>query len=82
MTFDALHKRIDVDPVATRRLLSLDVTLAYRLLFGIYSGIVPDGIDDFGVGNIDWAGDASILLSYVRYEGLMPSMAPQAGSCQ
>ena len=24
----------------------LDVVIAYRLLFGIYSGIVPDGIDD------------------------------------
>ena len=28
----------------------LDVVIAYRLLFGIYSGIVPDGIDDLVIG--------------------------------
>jgi hypothetical protein len=45
---------------------SQDELIAYRLLFGIYSGIVPDGIDDLVVGDLDWAGDASILLSYVK----------------
>ena len=45
---------------------SLDVVIAYRLLFGIYSGIVPDGIDDLVTGDIDWAGDSTILLSYVK----------------
>ena len=44
----------------------LDVVIAYRLLFGIYSGIVPDGIDDLVTGDIDWAGDSTILLSYVK----------------
>ena len=44
----------------------LDVLIAYRLLFGIYSGIVPDGIADLGVDDIDWAGDSTILLSYVK----------------
>jgi hypothetical protein len=43
-----------------------DVVIAYRLLFQAYSGIVPDGIDDLLVDNIDWAGDATILLSYVK----------------
>lgn len=43
-----------------------DVVTAYRLLFGIYSGIVPDGIDDLVTADIDWAGDATILLSYVK----------------
>ena len=42
------------------------MVIAYRLLFGIYSGIVPDGIDGPGIGDIDWAGDASVLLSYVK----------------
>jgi hypothetical protein len=45
---------------------TLDVVIAYRLLFGIYSGIVPDGIDDLTVGDIDWAGDATLLLSSVK----------------
>jgi len=43
-----------------------DVVLAYRLLFGVFSGIVPDGIDALGLADIDWAGDASVLLSYVK----------------
>ncbi len=44
----------------------LDVTVAYVLLFSVYSGIVPDGIDDLTTGDVDWAGDASILLSYMK----------------
>jgi hypothetical protein len=43
-----------------------DVTLAYRLLFGAFTGIVPDGIDALGLADIDWAGDVSVLLSYVK----------------
>ena len=42
------------------------MVIAYRLLFGVYSGIVPDGIDDLVVGDIDWAGDSTVLLSYVK----------------
>lgn len=45
---------------------TLDIQLAYRLLFGIYTGIVPDGIDSIGVDGIDWAGDATVLLDYVK----------------
>jgi len=44
----------------------LDVTVAYVLLFSVYSGIVPDGVDDLAVGDIDWTGDSSVLLSYVK----------------
>jgi hypothetical protein len=44
----------------------LDVTIAYVLLFSVYSGIVPDGVDDLATGDIDWAGDSSVLLSYVK----------------
>lgn len=46
--------------------LGPDVVIAYRLLFGAYSGVVPDGIDGLGVGDLDWAGDATILLDYVK----------------
>jgi hypothetical protein len=35
-------------------------------MFGVYSGIVPDGIGDLLIDDIDWAGDASILLRYVK----------------
>jgi hypothetical protein len=44
----------------------MNVVIAYRLLLGIYTGIVPDGIAGLGIGDIDWAGDASVLLSYVK----------------
>ncbi|MBF6302932.1 hypothetical protein IU459_36270 [Nocardia amamiensis] len=43
-----------------------DVVIGYQLLFGAYSGIVPDGIDSLGLGDIDWAGDRSVLLGYVK----------------
>jgi integrase len=43
-----------------------DVTFAYVLLFGAYTGIVPDGIADLGMPDIDWAGEATILLDYVK----------------
>ena len=45
---------------------TLNVVIAYKLLLGIYSGIVPDGIDDLVTEDIDWAGDSTILLSYVK----------------
>jgi hypothetical protein len=45
---------------------TLDVTIACLLLFGIYSGIVPDGIAGLGLADLDWAGDATILLSYLK----------------
>jgi hypothetical protein len=44
----------------------MSVVIAYRLLLGIYTGIVPDGIAGLGIGDIDWAGDSSVLLSYVK----------------
>ena len=40
--------------------------IAYRLLLGVYTGIVPDGVAGLGIGDIDWAGDSSVLLSYVK----------------
>ena len=43
-----------------------NVVVAYRLLLGVYTGIVPDGIAGLGVSDIDWAGDAAVLLSYVK----------------
>ncbi|MDO0938945.1 hypothetical protein QQY66_47225 [Streptomyces sp. DG2A-72] len=42
------------------------VQTAYRLLFGMYSGLVPDGIADLELGDIEWAGDSTVLLSYYK----------------
>lgn len=40
--------------------------LAYQLLFGVSTGLVPDGIDDLGVEDLEWAGQATILLKYLK----------------
>jgi len=45
---------------------AVNVVIAYRLLLGIYTGIVPDGVAGLGIGDIDWAGDSSVLLAYVK----------------
>jgi hypothetical protein len=40
--------------------------IAYQLLFGCCTGIVPDGIAGLGLGDLDWAGDGAVLLDYVK----------------
>ncbi|WP_331447544.1 hypothetical protein [Streptomyces xanthochromogenes] len=42
------------------------VVIAYQVLFGVYSGIVPDGIADLGLDGLDWAGDNAVLVRYVK----------------
>jgi hypothetical protein len=63
---EAVRQRGGVIEASRDLFPDLDVVIAYRLLFGIYSGIVPDGIDDLTVADIDWAGDSTVLLSYVK----------------
>lgn len=63
---NVVRKRGGIGSASTDLFPGWDVVIAYRLLFGIYSGIVPDGIDDLLIGDIDWAGDATILLSYLK----------------
>ncbi|MER6617774.1 hypothetical protein [Streptomyces xantholiticus] len=52
--------------VSARLFPDASTVLAYRLLLGVYSGIVPDGLDDLGLGDVDWAGESTILLSYIK----------------
>jgi hypothetical protein len=61
-----VQRHVGVQLACTTLFPDASVVIAYRLLLGIYSGIVPDGIADLGVGDIDWAGDATVLLSYVK----------------
>jgi len=42
------------------------VQIAHALLFGVYTGVVPDGINDLGLGDVEWTGDASALLTYFK----------------
>jgi len=46
--------------------VTADVAMAYRLLLGATSGIVPDGLDELRLADVDWSGDATILLNYVK----------------
>jgi hypothetical protein len=40
--------------------------IAYQLLGGAYSGIVPNGVAGLRAGDIDRAGDSAIPLSYIK----------------
>jgi hypothetical protein len=67
LTHSAFRRlRPEFDAAVQAMFPHLDVVIAYRLLFGIYSGIVADGIADLGVTDIDWAGDSTVLLSYIK----------------
>jgi hypothetical protein len=65
-SLNAVQQRGGVPEASARMFPHLRVVVAYRLMFGVYSGIVSDGIDDLVVDDIDWAGDSTILLSYVK----------------
>jgi hypothetical protein len=64
-TFDSatgqVFRQVREDLFPTRKTL-----VAYKTLLGLYCGIVPDGITDLGVGDVEWAGDATVLLSYLK----------------
>lgn len=63
--------------VPARRALFPQTTsvIAYMLLFGSYTGIVPDGIANLGVKDSDGAGDSEILLSYFKGRTAAESLA-------
>ncbi|MFI2435543.1 hypothetical protein [Streptomyces sp. NPDC018693] len=43
-----------------------EVVIGYQLLFSVYTGIVPDGIGGLDLDGVEWAGDSTILLSYLK----------------
>jgi hypothetical protein len=51
------------------------IVIAYRVLFGFYTGIVPDGIDGLGLGDLDWAGDEAVVAGYVKGRTARESLA-------
>ncbi len=64
--FTIQHARGGVPETNAALFPTTDVVLAYRLLFGVHTGIVPDGIDRLGLDDLDWAGDSTVLLDYVK----------------
>lgn len=45
---------------------SVGTAIAYRILIGAYTGIVPDGLDSLTTGDVAWAGDQTALVSYLK----------------
>lgn len=52
--------------VATALFPTTGVALAYLLLLGAYTGIVPDGLADLGLADVAWAGETTVLLDYIK----------------
>ncbi|MEV6651835.1 hypothetical protein [Streptomyces sp. NPDC051219] len=42
------------------------VQVAYSVLFGMYCGVVPDGIDDLKLDGLEWTGDTAMLITYIK----------------
>jgi hypothetical protein len=66
VTGNAIQARGHATETLTALFPSVDVTIGYRLLFGVHTGIVPDGINALGLTDIEWAGDSTMLLDYVK----------------
>ncbi|MEU5384178.1 hypothetical protein [Kitasatospora cineracea] len=43
-----------------------DENYLMRTLFGVYCGVVPDGIRDLGLDDFTWAGDRTLLMEYIK----------------
>ncbi|MDF6066764.1 hypothetical protein H8R03_33230 [Streptomyces sp. JH010] len=66
MTYYRMGRGGDAQRACTALFPSASVVIAYQLLFGAYTGIVPDGIADLGVEDLEWAGDAAMLVNYLK----------------
>lgn len=42
-------------------------TFALRMLFGVYCGVVPDGIREVTMEDITWAGSKTVLMAYDKH---------------
>lgn len=56
----------DLTPMREALYPSAETITAYRLLLGVYTGVVPDGINSLGLGDVTWSGDSSVLLDYIK----------------
>lgn len=61
-----LYHRPDLPELNRMLFPGASIVIAFQLLFGAYTGVVPDGIDGLGIADLDWAGDATILLDYFK----------------
>ncbi|MFD8608978.1 hypothetical protein [Streptomyces sp. NPDC059631] len=68
VSVDAFRDGLGGQFVALRGALFPDVAAVYRwrVLLGVYSGVVSDGIRDLGLEDFTWAGDRTLLMDYVK----------------
>ncbi|MFD9690191.1 hypothetical protein ACFWXO_31035 [Kitasatospora sp. NPDC059088] len=68
LTVDYFRDGISSDFFAVRKALFPGIHGAYaaRTLFGVYSGVVPDGVRDLGLDDFTWAGERTVLMDYVK----------------
>ncbi|MEV8413977.1 hypothetical protein AB0P45_10245 [Streptomyces niveus] len=43
-----------------------EAAYVHRLLFGLYTGILPDAINSLSVGDLRWSGKTAVLLDHVK----------------
>jgi len=80
-SLNAVQKRRGVPDASARMFPHLQVVIAYRPSFGAYSGIVPDGIDDLLVDDIDWlARDDPAVLHQTAHRWRVVESAPKRPS--
>ncbi|MFJ4969814.1 hypothetical protein [Streptomyces sp. NPDC088755] len=65
---DVFRDGVGAQFIAVRAALFPDVVAVYglRVLMGVYSGVVSDGIRDLGLEDFSWAGDRTLLMDYVK----------------
>ncbi|MFF3653315.1 hypothetical protein ACFYXV_32350 [Streptomyces sp. NPDC002181] len=68
VTRDAFRDGVGAQYIAVRSALFPSVRAAYtvRTLFGVYSGVVPDGVRGLGLEDFTWAGDRTLLMDYMK----------------
>ncbi|MFE9864914.1 hypothetical protein ACFYPZ_19630 [Streptomyces sp. NPDC005506] len=68
VSVDVFRDGIGAVFIAVRAALFPDVAAVYglRVLMGVYSGVVSDGIRDLGLEDFTWAGDRTLLMDYVK----------------
>ncbi|MFD8863477.1 hypothetical protein ACFV1F_03565 [Streptomyces sp. NPDC059590] len=59
--------KADLLPLRNALYPTVHEVFAFRMLFGVYSGVVPDGIRDVRIQDVTWAGSRTVLMAYDKH---------------
>ncbi|MEH0513420.1 hypothetical protein QBC31_22360 [Streptomyces sp. B21-079] len=59
--------KTDLIPLREALYPSVHDAFTVRMLFGVYSGVVPDGIHGVRLDDITWAGSRTVLMAYDKH---------------